>query len=137
MIDTLSSITFEEVLKLLGWVSSFTMALVAAILTPILKKRWKEEAKSEATVTLTGQPIQIQNTPGPVTFNDLLPITERISRIETDVKELREGQAVQFVQILESGAERENRLRDKLDAIARELHHRLDLQFGPKPRASR
>ncbi|WAC20994.1 hypothetical protein OVA24_06310 [Luteolibacter sp. SL250] len=137
MMDTLSNITFDEVLKLLGWISTFTMALIAAILGPILKKRWKEEAKAESSVSISGQPIRIQNTPGFVTFNDIKPLTDRMERFDQDLRDLRRDQGEQYRQLLESGQERETRIKEKMDDVARDWHARLDLQFGPKPRSSR
>jgi hypothetical protein len=137
MMDTLSNITFDEVLKLLGWISTFTLAIIGAILGPILKKRWKEEAKAESTVTLSGQPIHVQNTPGFVTFNDIKPLTDRMERFDQDLRDLRRDQGEQYKQLLESGQERETRIKDKMDDVARDWHARLDLQFGPKPRTSR
>jgi len=111
--------------------------ITAIIGAPILKKKWKEEALKEASVTIKGQPIQIQNTPAIVTFNDLKPLTDRMDRFESDLKEVSDDQAKQFVKILETGHERENRIIDKMNEMARDWHHRLDLQFGPKPRTPR
>ncbi|WAC18871.1 hypothetical protein OVA24_16695 [Luteolibacter sp. SL250] len=115
--------------------------LIAAIIgAPVLKKRWKEEGRkeaTEATVTLSGQPIHFQKTPAVVTVTDLKPLADRIGRLEDEVDDLRKNQADQFKQLLESGHERELRIIKEIKETASEWHRRLDPFVNPKPRSSR
>lgn len=53
-------------------------------------------------------------------------LTRRVDHLENEFHELRDEQKQQFTQILQAGAERENRLRDKLDDVARGIHGRID-----------
>jgi uncharacterized protein (UPF0335 family) len=127
-----------DVIPVMG--TALVGVITAIIGVPVLKKRWKEEGRkeaTEATVTLSGQPIHFQKTPAVVTVTDLKPLADRIGRLEDEVDDLRKGQADQFKQLLESGHERELRIIKEIKETASEWHRRLDPFVNPKPRTGR
>lgn len=77
--------------------------------------------------------VPVQRVPSAVTFHQHEALDRRVGRLEEEVKQLARDQAEQFKDILEAGQERERRLADKMDSQTRELHGRLDDQFGPRP----
>lgn len=100
----------------------------------VLGKYWgRSQERTDRAVTISGQPVQFQNVPGMASLNDITQLSGRIDRLEVDVRELRSDQATQFRDLMESGAARESRLMDKLDAVASEWHRRLDMLLPAKP----
>lgn len=81
--------------------------------------------------------VPFRKVPGVPSWNDHLTLIARVDRLEKHIDDLRKEQAEQFKDILEAGSERERRLADKIDAVAREWHARMDTQFGPKPHTRR
>jgi hypothetical protein len=69
----------------------------------------------------------------PPTWDAHQALTHRVSRLEQDVqrmgedvKNIRSEQASQFAQLMSAGAERELRISEKLDAVANQIHRRID-----------
>jgi hypothetical protein len=92
--------------------------------------------KKEATGTRLEEPVPtvpVRKVPGGVHYYQHEALDRRVGELEKDVKEIKDNQADQYVQILEAGQERELRLMEKMDGQTRELHARLDDQFGPRP----
>jgi uncharacterized protein (UPF0335 family) len=81
--------------------------------------------------------VPFRKVPGMVSWNDHQQLITRIDRLEKHFDDLRKEQSEQFKDILEHGAVREQRIMDKIDAVAREWHSRMDTQFGPKPHTRR
>lgn len=81
--------------------------------------------------------VPFRKVPGVPSWNDHQQLIFRIDRLEKHFDELRREQSEQFKDILEHGAVREQRIMDKIDAVAREWHSRMDTQFGPKPHTRR
>ncbi len=104
----------------------------------VLGKYWGRTAeRQQRTVTISGQPVQFQNTPAAVTVNDLGDLTRRMGVAESEIRGLRDEQSKHYKQLLESGHEREIRIINKMDEEAREWHGRLDAIFGPNTKPAR
>ena len=93
------------------------------------------KGKSSQQVTLNSPvpTVPFQKVPGVPSWNDHMSLMARMDRMEKHLDDLRDEQAKQYKDILEHGSVREQRIVDKIDAVAREWHARLDVQFGPKP----
>lgn len=113
----------------------------AVAIIPVLGTVWskaKQAGKTEAQTTRLEPPIPEVPTRKiftPPTWSDHKALCDRVKRVEDDVSDLRESQQKQFSHLLEAGAEREIRIMDKLDGIARGIHDRIDRILKPSPRA--
>ena len=52
------NVATDDLMKILGWVSTFIMLVIAAVVTPMLKQRWKSEGKQE--VIVGPQPFEVE-----------------------------------------------------------------------------
>jgi hypothetical protein len=71
-------------------------------------------------------PITTYKGTSPPTWDQHSVLRDRVSCLEHTVAEQRRDMAIQFRELLQAGGERELRLAEKLDGIARGIHHRID-----------
>lgn len=112
------------------WLTGITVAIIGAVGAVWARSRGQAEGRAEK-VTL-GEPVPVvpfQKINSPVTWDQHKGLMARVERLEITTLELRRDLAIQFRELLEAGAARENRLADKLDEIARSLHARIDKQM--------
>ncbi|MEO5713002.1 MAG: hypothetical protein ABIT37_05900 [Luteolibacter sp.] len=100
----------------------------------------KGEAKGKSMRMTLGEPvpeIPVRRVYSPPSFSqhmDLVRRVEKVEEIAVDLRndfqqamtDIRKDSAKQYVEILTAGHERENRLTDKLDGIAKGFHARVD-----------
>ena len=115
------------ILQILGWITTFIVAIVGAVAAAWAKTRGRAEGRAEA-VTL-GEPVPTVPTRkvfSPPSWDQHAALVDRVSRLENTTIELRRDVALQFRELLEAGGQRENRLSEKLDGMARGFHSRVD-----------
>lgn len=127
------------------WVKTFVVAVISAVfagatslvvgLTKGRKKGQEDEQKKQERHVTLKEPVAevpVRKVPMPPTWDQHDALMKRVEVVERDVRDLRNDQAKQYKDLLDSGTERERRLTDKLDTLMRELHGRLDEIFKPK-----
>ncbi len=91
--------------------------------------------------------LPVRRVYSPPSFSQHMNVVDRVVKLEKEADELRqafhaESAAIrrdlskQYVEILHAGHERENRLSDKLDDIARAFHSRVDDLLNNPPNKS-
>lgn len=122
------------------------LGAVAALINAIKAKEAKakgiaegrKQEKQERSVSITGQPVGVQLSEPALTWTHHSALEQRVGTLERAFEKERDEQARQWKILIEAGADREIRITEKLgnklDGIARELHRRLDDHFGPKTR---
>ena len=131
--------------------SLLTAFILAAI--PILGAVWLKaravgvkSANEGRDVTLKDPmpEMPVKRVYSPPSFSQHMNVVDRVVKLEKEADELREAfhkesaairrdLSKQYVEILHAGHERENRISDKLDDIARAFHSRVDelVKFNP------
>ncbi len=61
------------------------------------------------------------------TYHQFQALDARVSAVEAEVREFRAALGKQFQHVLEAGADRQERIFEKIDDVARALHARIDL----------
>jgi hypothetical protein len=87
------------------------------------------KGKSSSKVEVENQPLHVKQVDHYVTRGELKPLEQRIERVEASVERSRDEQAKQYRQLLESGAEREVRVLDKIDKMQSNVSKRIDEIF--------
>lgn len=124
--QTSSGISGEWVLQLIGKI----FGGLAVLITAIWAGYKKGQKAPETETTIKNNPFKVTEVK-PLATKEELKETEhrlnmKIGRVEAEVESIRDDQKEQFRQILESGAAREARIGDKIDATARATHERID-----------
>jgi len=111
--------------KLLPWLSSLVIGLVGLVLRSQAKRKGFEEGRKQ-TLQIEPSPLLVAKAPQPPSWEQHRELIRRVSVVEEELEELRKEQARQYREILIAGSERESRLADKLDGVARAIHSRID-----------
>jgi len=117
-------------------------AIAVVIKAKDAKAKGVEEGRKleqqERSVTINNQPVGVQVSEPALTWTHHTALERRVETLEQAFEKERDEQARQWKILIEAGADREIRITEKLgnklDGIARELHRRLDDHFGPKTR---
>lgn len=91
--------------------------------------------------------LPVKRVYSPPSFSQHMNVVDRVVKLEKEADELREAfhkesaairrdLSKQYVEILHAGHERENRISDKLDDIARAFHSRVDDLLNNPPQKS-
>lgn len=139
------SISLTALTAFLVGILGAVAALINAIKAKEAKAKGVEEGrkqeKQERTVSISNQPVGVQLSDPHLTWTHHSALEQRVTKLETRLDNSEKEAGERYIQILEAGSEREHRITDKLgnkmEGIAREIHGRLDLHFGPKPRTPR
>jgi hypothetical protein len=116
------------VLALLGKIFAGAVLIIGAVFTGVKRGEKKEREKVKGQISLEPPipEVPVRKVMTPVTYEQHKALADRMTKAEVEIKEVRAAQSSQFVKILEAGQERETRLTDKLDNIARAIHARID-----------
>lgn len=121
----------ELVAKIFGGLAVVVAAVYAGY------KKGDADRRTKGSVTIDGQPIEFKKQAPLVTWSDHSSLASRVERLEGHIDKMRDEQAAQYRSLLESGQERENRIKDKIDVVAREWHERIDEFFKGRPGGTR
>ncbi len=128
------------------WLTAFVVAIIGAVGGVVAA--WKRGVKEGESKKITlGEPMpevpvkRVYSPPSYYQHMDLARRVEKVEEITLDlrnnfhkaVEEIRRDSAKQYVEILNAGHERETRIGEKLDDIARAFHSRVDdlLKYQP------
>jgi hypothetical protein len=113
-----------------NWLIAVMVAIIPVIGGVWLKAKeaGKKQAQQDATVTLKDPvpEMPMRKVSTPPSWSDHQALAARVTNIEDDVKAIRKDQSNQFVKLLESGTERENRLRDHMDSMFSGVYERIN-----------
>lgn len=132
-------------LAALGTFLGLLAGAVGAVIAAVKGKKsgveeGKKQGRAERSTTIEGQPIGVHVT-RTLSWDNHQALEQRVTKLESRLDATEKEAGERYVQLLEAGSERELRITEKLgsklDGIARELHGRLDIHFGPKPRTPR
>ena len=115
-------------LALVGKIFGGLALLIGAVLTGLKHGQKKERQRQQGDVTLKSPipTVPTQKVFGPPTWDQHVALEQRVTRSEAEIKDLREKQSKQLIDLLHAGAERESRIIDKIDSVARAIHARID-----------
>jgi len=111
------------------WITFFVVSIITAIGGAFAAYK---KGLASATSTRLEEPVPIIRTKRvsePPTWDQHMELHHRVSALEHTTQELRRELACQFRELLQAGGEREMRITDKLDGIARAIHARIDDQL--------
>lgn len=109
------------------WIIAVVVAIIGAGGAVWAKAKGRAEGRAE-TVSI-GEPVPVIRTSRvkePPSWDQHVELQHRVTALEHTTAELRRDLACQFRELLQAGGERELRLAEKLDGIARGIHHRVD-----------
>ena len=136
MIHLLTSITpLAETLIPGEWLTGIVVAIITAIGAAVgsviiaWKKGNAEGRKQSVSVAEPVPTVPTRKVYSPPSWDQHQALMGRVETLEATTIELRRDQADMFRQILQAGAERENRLAEKIDHLIRKTHERIDQQF--------
>lgn len=121
-IETLTSI----VVAVIGALFAGAALFVSKVLVP---KAYEKGRSETMTITEPVPDLPFKKVLTPPTWDQHHALMARVATLEATTLELRRDMAAMFRDLLHAGGERENRLADKLDGIAREIHKRIDAQM--------
>jgi len=100
---------------------------IALVLSKINLNKAKAINESTKVEIQTPAPtFSVQPVYPPPSWDQHKALERRVENAERHIEELRNDQGKQFRDILEAGVERETRILEKLDAVARGFHSRVD-----------
>ena len=125
-----------------NWLIALIGALTSAAALIIGKMQGKKEA-SETTLKSPVPTVPTSKVSTPPSWDAHRALCDRVTRTESDIlrvegemKEMRILQTQQFQTLMAAGAEREERIGQKIDGFAGAIHHRIDeILHGPKRQA--
>lgn len=126
------SFTIGDLMKILGWVTAFVSMVMGYVFHARAKAA--EEKVKKLRVEEPVPTVPVTKVGGHAHYYQHEALVRRVDVLERDFADFEEKQSSQYVSLLEAGHARENAIKDKLDAQIRELHARLDDQFGPRPK---
>ena len=116
------------------WITSFVVAVVGAAGAAVVA--WKKgEAKGRGDKVTLQDPVPtvpMSKVSTPPSWDAHRALCDRVTRLEETTQELRRDMAGQYRELMQAGEARERSISDKLDGIARGLHHRIDELMQPK-----
>lgn len=107
-----------------GAVTGIISAIFAGL--GLLAGKFIEKKKQSNEITVKDQPIGVVKHQPLVTWADHAGLVRRVDRIDTHLDQLRKDSHDQFKGLIESAANRESRIIDKIDDVARAIHARID-----------
>lgn len=141
LLMTLATATPEADPQISG---NWLIAAIGAVFSGVALLMGKKIGKAEAQSMRLEEPvptIPFRKVPGVPSWNDHSNLVERVGRLEAHIDRMRDEQAQQFKELLTAGANRQTeiveKLSEKIDAVAREWHGRLDNLQANKPRPTR
>lgn len=120
-------------------ISAAAIIGLGTVATGIIKAFRAGERRGEIKSRITLDPplpeFPTRKVSTPPTWDAHKALCDRVKRVEDDVSELRHAQSLIYKELMTAGAEREVRLGEKLDDIARGIHDRIDKLIAPNSRA--
>ncbi len=104
------------------------VAIIGAIFTGlgVLYGKQREKSQQKNEITVKDQPIGVVKHQPVVTWADHMNLLRRVDKHDQHIDDLRKEMAEQFKGLLEAASNRESRIIDKLDNVARSIHQRID-----------
>jgi hypothetical protein len=114
------------------WITGLVVAVIGAVGSAMVA--YKKGAASRMTTSITDPVPEVptRKVSTPPSWDAHRALCDRVSRVEETTQELRRDLAGQYRELMQAGAAREQSLSDKLDGIARGIHHRIDELMLPK-----
>ena len=123
-----------------NWLIGVIGAIAAGIALVIGKKQGRAEAEeNNVTIKHPVPTVPMSKVSTPPSWDAHKALCDRMTRQEAisnelrhDLSEVRKDMATQYRELMQAGAQREQNLSDKLEGIARGIHHRIDEFFLPQ-----
>lgn len=120
------------------WLTGLAVAVIGAVGSAIVAYK-RGAAAGEMTLKSPVPTVPTSKVSTPPTWDAHRALCDRVLRTENETAELRKDIAMvrhdleaQYREILKAGSDREQSISDKLDGIARGIHHRIDELMQPK-----
>ena len=116
-----------------NWLIQVIGAIVGGGAAWLAKGKLEEGKRQRMKIDEPVPEVPIRKNYTPPTWDAHRAVCERVSRLEQSFEDLRREQASQYKDMMQATNGLESRIGGKLDGIAREIHHRIDEIFKPKP----
>lgn len=121
------------------WLIALVVAVIGAVGSALVAYKRGVAAAGDVTLKSPVPTVPMSKVSTPPTWDAHRALCDRVKRTEDETAELRKDIAVvrhdldlQYRELLKAGAAREQSISDKLDGIARGIHHRIDELIQPK-----
>ena len=114
------------------WLIAAPVAIIGAIGSALLAYKKGVAASGEVTLKSPMPTVPTSKVPTPPSWDAHRALCDRVTRLEETTQELRRDMAGQYRELMMAGAAREQSISDKLDGLARGIHHRIDELMQPK-----
>lgn len=127
-----------------NWIIAMIGAIAAGVALVVGKKQGRAEAAdNNVTIKQPVPTVPMSRVTTPPTWSDHKALADRVMRTESDIlrvegelKEMRITSTQEFQALMHAGADREQRIGDKIDGFARAIHSRIDeILKHPTPRS--
>lgn len=121
-----------------NWLIAVIGALASGIALVIGKRQGLKEATNNVTLQAPVPTVPVREIKLPPSWDAHHALVDRVHVLEVATSELRRESALHYQELIKAGGDRERHISDKLDGIARAIHHRIDELFPPtKPTRTR
>jgi hypothetical protein len=120
-----------------NWIIAVIGALATAGALLIGKVQGRKEATNNITLQSPVPELSTRKVLTPPSWDAHRALCDRVTKLEETTTELRRDLAGQYRELMVAGGEREERLGEKLDGIARGIHHRIDEMLNHKSTRAR
>lgn len=108
------------------WITTLIVAIIGAIGSAAIAYKKGAASATETRLASPVPEVPTRKVSTPPSWDAHRALVDRVTALEHISQELRRDMALQYREMMTAGAERESRLSDKLDGIARGIHHRID-----------
>jgi hypothetical protein len=116
------------------WITGLIVAVIGAVGSVVVAYKKGAASTRETRIKSPVPEVPTRKVMTPPTWSDHQALKDRVAKVEEATEQLRRDQAGQYRELMLAGAEREMRLADKLDGIARSIHARIDELLKPNKR---
>lgn len=114
------------------WITGLIVAVIGALGSAAVAYRKGVASRMTTSITDPVPEVPTRKVSTPPSWDAHRALCDRVTRLEETTQELRRDMAGQYRELMQAGAAREQSLSDKLDGIARGIHHRIDELMLPK-----
>ena len=116
------------------WITGLIVAVIGAVGSALVAYRKGAASVNETRLVPPVPEVPTRKVYHPPSWDQHQALTERVTRVEVSVDDLRKTVSGQYRELMVAASEREARLGEKLDGVARGIHERIDDLLLKHPR---
>ena len=114
------------------WLIAVIGALASGAALLLGKRQGIKEATNNVTLQSPVPTVPFQKVQGNVTWDHFQPLVTRMDRLESHLDKVRKEQSDQYREILDAGAQREQRMTTHFDTTVLNMTNRIDSLLKPR-----